>query len=59
MVVVVAIVIVVIMMIVAPVIVRTALAFRAMLMRSRYRHPASGLCGEIGCRPMIVSSIHR
>ena len=59
MVVVVAIVIVVIMMIVALVIVLMPILSRAMPVRSRYRHPASRLCSEIGPHPMVVLSIHR
>jgi len=47
------------MMIVPLVIVLMAVLFRAMPMRSRYRHPASRLFGEIGRHPMIVFSIHR
>ena len=53
------IVIVVIVVIVALVIVLMAVLLRAMPARSRYRHPASRLFGEIGSRPMIVLSIHR
>ena len=51
------IVIVVIMMIV-PLVIMVVL-FPAMSMRSRYRHAASRLFGEIGRRPMIMLSIHR
>jgi len=51
------IVIVVIMMIVPLVIM--AVLFPAMSARSRYRHPASRLFGEIGRCPMTVLSIHR
>ena len=57
MVIVVPIVIVVIMMIV-PLVIMVVL-FPAMSMRSRYRHPASRLFGEIGRCLMIVLSIHR